>query len=138
VGLGDLTLQHASVASAKAAADALGARAALAAVLPKEPDGGTGGMAEGAEEIPGRPVFRMGAREKLKTRGGSLSREVANAAVQAERSTQIKVLKSLEHSYALILNAITSLNLIIGVHLHGKRYTRKVHFLYLNQQTVTF
>jgi hypothetical protein len=53
-------------------------------------------MAEGAEEIPGRPVFRMGTREELKTRGGSLSSEGANAAVQAERSTPIKVLRSLE------------------------------------------
>jgi hypothetical protein len=50
-------------AAAKAAADALGARAALAAELPKEPDGSTGGIAEDAEEIPGRPVFRVGARE---------------------------------------------------------------------------
>jgi hypothetical protein len=41
-------------AAAKAAANALGARAALAAELPKEPEGGTGGMAEDAEEIPGR------------------------------------------------------------------------------------
>jgi hypothetical protein len=49
-------------AAAKAAADALGARAALAAELPKETDGGTGGMAEDAEEIPGRPVFSVGAR----------------------------------------------------------------------------
>ena len=72
-------------AAAKAAADALGARAALAAELSKEPDGDTGGMAEGAEEIPGRPVFRMGARKELKTRGGSLSSEGANVAVQAER-----------------------------------------------------
>jgi hypothetical protein len=33
-------------AAAKTAADVLGARAVLAAELPKEPDGGTGGMAE--------------------------------------------------------------------------------------------
>jgi hypothetical protein len=109
----------------------------LAAELPKEPDGGTGGMAEEAEENPGRPMCGVGAREKLKTRGGSLSSEGANAAVQAERSTPIKVLRSLEYSYALILNAITTLNFIIGVHLHGKRYTRRVHFLNLHQQTVT-
>ena len=82
-------------AAAKAAAEAPGAQAALAPELPKEPDGGTGGMAEGAEEIPARPVFKMGAREELKTRGGSLSSEGANAAVQAERSTPIKVLRSL-------------------------------------------
>ena len=105
--------------AAKAAADALGARAALAAELPKESDGGTGGMTEGAEEISGRPpVFRMGAREELKTRGGSFSSEGANAAVQAERSTPIKV-----------LNAIIELNFITGVHLHGKRYTRREQFL---------
>ena len=55
-----------------------------------------------AEEIPRRPVFSVGAREKLKTRGGSLSSEGANAAVQAEKSTPIKVLSSLEYSYALI------------------------------------
>jgi hypothetical protein len=128
----------AAEAAAKAAADALGTQAALAAELPKEPDGGTGGMAEGAEEIPGRPVFRMGAREELKTRGGSLSSEGANAAVQAERSTPIEVLRSLEYSCALILNSITTLNFIIGVHLHGKRYIRKVHFLNLHQQTMTF
>jgi hypothetical protein len=36
-------------------ASGLGARAALASVLPKEPGGGAGGMAEDAEEIPGRP-----------------------------------------------------------------------------------
>ena len=54
----------AAEAAAKATADALGARAALAAELPKEHDGGTGGMAEGAEEIPGRLLFRMGAREE--------------------------------------------------------------------------
>ena len=57
----------AAEAAAKAAADALGARAALAAELPKEPDGGTGGMAEGAEEFPGRPVFITGARDEFKT-----------------------------------------------------------------------
>jgi hypothetical protein len=98
----------AAEAAAKAAADALGARAALAGELPKEPDGGTGGMAEGAKEILERPVFRMGAREELKTRGGSLGSEGANAAVQAERSTPIEVLRPLEYSYALILNAITT------------------------------
>ena len=54
-------------------------------------------MAEEDEEIPGWPVFCVGAREELKTRGGSLSSEGANAAVQAERSTPIKVLRSLEY-----------------------------------------
>jgi hypothetical protein len=63
----------AAEAAAKAAADALGARAALAVELPKEPDGGTGGMAEGAEEVPGRPMFRMGAREELKLEAGRLA-----------------------------------------------------------------
>ena len=44
----------AAEAAAKTSAEALCARAALAAELPKEPEGGTGGMAEDAEEIPGR------------------------------------------------------------------------------------
>jgi hypothetical protein len=102
-------------AAAKAAADALGARAALAAELPKEPGGGTGELAEDAGEIPGRPVFSVGAQEELKTRGGSLSSEGANAAVYAEKSTPIKVLRSLEYRNALILNAITTLIFFIGV-----------------------
>ena len=71
-------------AAAKAAADALGARTALAPELSKEPGGGADGMAEDAEEIPGRPIFSVGAREELKTRGDG-----ANVAVQAERSTPI-------------------------------------------------
>jgi hypothetical protein len=62
----------------------------LAPELLEEPGGGAGRMAEDAEEIPGRLVFRVGAREELKTRGGLLSSEGANAAVQAERSTTIK------------------------------------------------
>jgi hypothetical protein len=77
-------------AAAKAAADALGARTALAPELPKQLGGGAGGMAEDAEEIPGRPIFSFGARGELKTRGGSLSSEGVNAEVQAERSTPIK------------------------------------------------
>jgi hypothetical protein len=77
-------------AAAKAAADALGARTALTPELPKEPGGSADGMAEDAEEIPGRPIVSVGARKELKTRGGSLSSEGANAAVQAERSTPIK------------------------------------------------
>jgi hypothetical protein len=76
----------------------------LAPELPKEPGGGADGMAEDAEEIPGRP-------EELKTRGGLLSSEGANAAAQAERSTPIKFLRSLQQSNALISNAITTLNL---------------------------
>jgi len=55
----------------------------------KEPGGGAGGMADDADKIPGRPVFCVGGREKLKTRGGSLSSEGTNAAVQAERSTPL-------------------------------------------------
>jgi hypothetical protein len=55
-------------AAAKAAADAPGARAALAPELPKEPNGSANGMAEDAEETPGRPVFNVGAREELQTR----------------------------------------------------------------------
>jgi hypothetical protein len=97
--------------AAKVAADASGAEAALAPELPKEPGGGADGMAENAEETPGRPMFSVGAREEVKTRGGSLTAEGANAAAQAERSTPIKLLRSLQHSIALILNAITTLNL---------------------------
>jgi hypothetical protein len=89
-------------AASKAAADAPGAEAALSPELPKEPGGGADGMAEDAEEIPGRP-------EELKTRGGSLSSEGANAAAQAERSTPIKLMRSLQQSNALISNAITTL-----------------------------
>jgi hypothetical protein len=79
-------------AATKAAADALGARTALAPELPKEPDGGADGMAENAEELPGRPMFSVKAREELKTRGGSHSSDGANAAVQAERATPIHFL----------------------------------------------
>jgi hypothetical protein len=61
-------------------------------------------MAEDAEEIPGRP-------EEMKTRGGSLSSEGANAAAQAERSKPIKLLRSLQHKNALVLYEITTLNL---------------------------
>jgi hypothetical protein len=52
--------------AAKAAADAPGAEAALAPELPKDPGGDAGGMAESAEETPGRPVFSVGGREELK------------------------------------------------------------------------
>jgi hypothetical protein len=51
----------AAEAAAEAAADALGAQAALAPEPPKVPGGGAGGMAEDAEEIPGRPVFSVGS-----------------------------------------------------------------------------
>jgi hypothetical protein len=54
-------------------------------------------MTEDVKEIPGRPVFIVRARKELKTRGGPLSSVGANAAVQAERSTPIKVLRSLEY-----------------------------------------
>jgi hypothetical protein len=64
-------------------------------------------MAKDAEEIPGRP-------EEFKTRGGSLSSEGANAAAQAERSTPIRLMRSLHQSNALISNAITTLNLSSG------------------------
>jgi hypothetical protein len=114
-------------AAAKAAADALGARAALAPEVPKEPGGGSGGMVEDAEEI--RPVFSVRARVELITRGWSLSSEGANAAFQAERWTSIQVLRSLEYSDALILNAVIALNFIIRVHLHGKRNTRIEQFM---------
>jgi hypothetical protein len=91
-------------AASKAAAEAPGGEAALSPELPKEPGGGADGMAEDAEEIPGRP-------EELKTRGVSLSSEGANAAAQAERPTPIKLLRSLQHNNAIISNAITTLNL---------------------------
>jgi hypothetical protein len=85
-------------------------------------------MAEDPEEVPGRPVFRVGAQKELKTRGGPLSSEGENKAVrcQAERSTLIKVLRSLEHSNALILNAIITSSFIIGVHPYDIRYTHMV------------
>ena len=98
-------------AAAKAAADALGARKALAPALPKQPGGGAGCMTEDADEIPGRSMFSAGGRKELKARGGSLSSEGANAAVQAERSKPIKFLRSLQYTYALILNAITTIDL---------------------------
>jgi hypothetical protein len=79
-----------------------------------------------------------GGREELRTRCGSLSSEGANAEVQAERSTPIKVLRSLEYCNALILNANTTFNFINGAHLHGKRYTRIVQFLNPHQHTATF
>jgi hypothetical protein len=76
--------------AAKAAAVAPGAEAVSAPELPKEPGGGANGIAEDVEEIPGWPMFSVGAREKLKTRGGLLSSEGENAAAQAERSTPMK------------------------------------------------
>jgi hypothetical protein len=66
-------------AAAKAAADAPGREAALVPELPKEPGGGAYGIAEDAEEIPGRPMCSVGAREELKTRGGSLSSQVKSS-----------------------------------------------------------
>jgi hypothetical protein len=90
--------------AAKAAVDALGAQAAMAPELPKDSGGGAGGMAEDAEEILGRP-------EELKTRGGSLSSKGSNAAAQAEGSTPMKLMRSLQQSNALISNAITTSNL---------------------------
>jgi hypothetical protein len=88
--------------AAKAAADAPGAEAALSPELPKEPGGSADGMAEDAEEISGRP-------EELISRGESLSSEGANAAAQAERSTPIKIMRSLQHNNALVLYEITKL-----------------------------
>ena len=90
-------------------------------------------MAEEDEEIPGRPVFCVGAREELKTRGGSLSSEGANGEVQAGRSTPIKILRSLDYSNVLISNADTTFYIITGAHLHGKRYTHIVQLLNLHQ-----
>jgi hypothetical protein len=68
-------------------------------------------MAEDAEEIPGRPMFSVCGREELKTRGGSLSSEGENSEVYAERSTPLKFLRSLQYTNALLLNAVTTLNL---------------------------
>jgi hypothetical protein len=59
----------------------------------------------------GGPCLVWGGREEVKTRGGSLSSDGAKAAVQAERSTPIEVLRSLEYSNTLTLNAISTLNL---------------------------
>jgi hypothetical protein len=95
-------------------------------------------MAEDAEGILERPVFSVGARGELKTRDGSLSSEGSNAAVQARRSTRIKVLRSLEYSNAPISIAITVLNFFFGVHLHFKHYIRTVHGLNFHQYTATF
>jgi hypothetical protein len=62
--------------AAKATADAPGAEAALAPELPKEPGGGAGGMAEGAEETPGGAVFSVGAERNRKLEAGrSAARE---------------------------------------------------------------
>ena len=92
--------------TANAAADAPGAEAALAPELPKEPCGGADGIAEDVEEIPERPMSSVEGREKSKTRGGSLSSEGANAAAQAERSTPMKFLRSLQHSNARPVNTL--------------------------------
>jgi hypothetical protein len=111
-------------AAAKASADAPSAEAALAPELPNEPGGGADGMAEDAEETPGRP-------EVFRTRGGSLSSEGANATAQAERSTPIKLMRSLQHSNMLISNACTALKFIIGFHLHGNipsQYNSNLNF----------
>jgi hypothetical protein len=56
-------------AAAKASADAPGAEAALTPEMLKEPGGGADGMAEDAEEIPGRP-------EELKTRVGGIQEKI--------------------------------------------------------------
>ena len=116
-------------------------RAALAPELPKQPCGDAGGMVEDAEEISG-PCLVLGPERNQKLESGrSVARKQtqnANAAVQAERSTPIKFLRSLEYGNALSLNAIITLSFVIGVHLHGKRYTRIAQFLNLHQQTTTF
>jgi hypothetical protein len=63
-------------------------------------------LAKGAEETPGLPVFCVEAREELKNRGGLLSSEEANSAVQAGRSKAIKVLRSPDCTNVLVINAI--------------------------------
>jgi hypothetical protein len=119
--------------AAKAAADASGAEAALAPELPKEPGGGADGLAEDAEDILGRPKFNVGAREELKTRGGSPSSEGADAAAKAEKSTPIKLLRSLQYTNAPIFECNYYIKCNIGVHHHGKRYTRIAQFLNFHQ-----
>jgi hypothetical protein len=64
----EVSVEEAAAAAggtAKAAADAPGARAFLAPELPKEPCGGASGMAEDAEKIPGRPLFSVGGRVRV-------------------------------------------------------------------------
>jgi len=53
-------------------------------------------------------MLSVGAPEEFKTRGGSLSSEGANEAAQAERSTPIKLMRSLHYTNAKILNGITT------------------------------
>jgi hypothetical protein len=91
----DAATEAAEVAAAEAAAAE--AAAAVEAVAAAEAAAAAGAAAKadadapGAETAltPGRPVFSVGARGELKTRGGLLSSEEANAAAQAERSTPI-------------------------------------------------
>jgi type IV secretory pathway TrbL component len=75
-------------AATRAAADALGARAALAPGLPKETGGGAGGIAEGDEEIPGRPVFCVGGQEELKNANTTFNL-ITGAHLHGKRYTRI-------------------------------------------------
>jgi hypothetical protein len=86
-------------------------------------------MAVDAEEIPGRPVFYVGAREELKTRGELLSSEAINAAVQAERSTPIKVLRSLDYEHSEQARA---------PHTNGPRDVHRYGALSLLQKTLHY
>ena len=99
---------------AKAAADAPGARAALAPELTKEPGGGADGMAEDAEEIPGRP-------EELKTRGGSLScQQLGSKCGSPGRETNtdqaFEITPAQQCDY---FECNYYIKLIAGVHLYG-------------------
>jgi hypothetical protein len=76
----------------------------------------------------------VGGREELQIRRGSLSSEGANREVQAEKSTPIKNLRSLEYNNAFIYNADTTFHITTAAHFHGKRYTRIVKSPYLHQQ----
>ena len=71
-------------------------------------------------ETPGRPMFHVysvGARDELKTRGGSLSSEGANAAAQAERPTPIKLF--LSRSYISKAGDFESRKAVVNsVHVH--------------------
>jgi hypothetical protein len=97
--------------AAKAAADAPGAEAALAPELPKEPGGGADGIAEDVEEIPGWPMFSVGAREKLKLEAGrSAAREQTRQPRPRDQHRSV-FLRSLKQTNALISNEITTLNL---------------------------
>jgi hypothetical protein len=80
-----------------------------------------GGAAKAAADAPGA---RAALAPKLpKEPGGGVGSQGSNAAVQAERSTPIKFLRSLKYTNAHILKCHYHINYITGFHLNGKRYT---------------